>query len=196
MQTSVLIIDPQYLTRSGLFHLLDNTDNLSIEMSEDVNPEEAYAPYDVIIADYLEPYSTDVKTGFRQELLEKYTPKLLIISADRNSSRIKDLISLGVPGYLTKDCTPDEILSAIEMISKGNRFYCNKILDIVMEQSVEEEEENCAPTDLSPREYEVLQLITKGQTTTKIADNLHVSVHTINSHRKSILKKLNLKTLK
>jgi DNA-binding NarL/FixJ family response regulator len=63
-----------------------------------------------------------------------------------------------------------------------------------MEKRAEEVNANCEPTDLSPREYEVLQLITKGQKTVDIADTLHVSVHTINSHRKSILKKLNMKS--
>ena len=56
----------------------------------------------------------------------------------------------------------------------------------------EEQEENCEPTDLSPREFQVLKLITKGKKTVEIADNLNVSVHTINSHRKNMLKKLNL----
>ncbi len=54
------------------------------------------------------------------------------------------------------------------------------------------EKDDCEPTNLSPREFEVLELITKSMTTAQIADELHLSVHTINSHRKNILKKLNL----
>ena len=65
---------------------------------------------------------------------------------------------------------------------------------MLIENEQEAKEVDCEPTDLSPREFEVLQLITKGHKTVQIADELNVSVHTINSHRKNILKKLNLKS--
>ena len=55
-----------------------------------------------------------------------------------------------------------------------------------------EKVEDCEPTNLTPREYEVLELITRGKTTAQIAEELHLSVHTINSHRKNILRKLNM----
>ncbi|MEM6526091.1 MAG: response regulator transcription factor [Bacteroidota bacterium] len=191
MKTSVLIVDPQYLTRNGLFHLLDNLDDLNIEMEEDVELNQDYSNYDVIITDYLEPYTTTIKNGFKESLLEKYTDRLLIISADQNKSRIKELINKGAPGYLTKDCTPDEILSAVEMISKGNRFYCNKVLETLTHVEGNDPED-CVPTNLSAREVEILKLIAVGNSTAKIADGLHISVHTVNSHRKNILKKLKL----
>ena len=191
MKTSVLIVDPQYLTRNGLFHLLDNLDGLNIEMKEDVKTDQDYSGYNVIITDYLEPYTTTVKNGFRENLLEKYTDKLLVISADQNKLRIKELINMGAPGYLTKDCTPDEILSAVEMIAKGNRFYCNKVLELLTHVEGNDPDD-CVPTNLSSREVEILKLIAKGLSTAKIADQLHISVHTVNSHRKNILKKLKL----
>jgi DNA-binding NarL/FixJ family response regulator len=58
----------------------------------------------------------------------------------------------------------------------------------------EEVGQNCEPTDLSKREFEVLELIAKGFRTADIAEKLFVSIHTINSHRKNILKKLKLKS--
>jgi len=103
------------------------------------------------------------------------------------------LLDMGVRCILTKGCSKQEILNAIHSISKGNRFYCNRILDQVMTRS-ESDEVTCEPADLSPREFEVLQLITKGKKTVDIADQLNISIHTINSHRKNILKKLNLKS--
>lgn len=191
MKTSVLIVDPQYLTRNGLFHLLDNYDNLNIDMTEDVDAGADYSTFDVILMDYLEPYTSNVKAGFRENLLEKYTNRLLIISADQNKSRIKELINMGAPGYLTKDCTPDEILSAVDMIGKGNRFYCNKVLELLTHVDGNDPDD-CVPTNLTSREVEVLKLIATGFSTAKISDHLHISVHTVNSHRKNILKKLKL----
>ncbi|MEM7106708.1 MAG: response regulator transcription factor [Bacteroidota bacterium] len=191
MKTSVLIVEPQYLTRNGLFHLLDNLDDLNIDMDENIQFNQDYSSYDVIITDYLEPYTTTIKNGFKESLLEKYTDRLLIISADQNRSRIKELINKGTPGYLTKDCTPEEILSAVEMISKGNRFYCNQVLETLTHVEVSDTD-NGTPTNLSAREVEILKLIAIGKSTAKIADELHISVHTVNSHRKNILKKLKL----
>ena len=191
MKTSVLIVDPQYLTRNGLFHLLDNFDNLNIEMTEDVDVGADYSTFDVILMDYLEPYTSNVKVGFRENLLEKYTDRLLIISSDQNKSRIKELINMGAPGYLTKDCTPDEILSAVDMIGKGNLFYCNKVLELLTHVDGNDPDD-CVPTNLTSREVEVLKLIATGFSTAKISDPLHISVHTVNSHRKNILKKLKL----
>ncbi len=193
MKTSVLIVDPQFLTRNGLFHLLDNVDQLEIEMTEELCEDIDYAQFDVIIADYLKPYTGLVKKDFSKMLLREYGNKVLIISADYNKRRIKEVISAGASGYLTKDCIPDEILSAVEMISKGNRFYCNKVLEMLTH--VEGNDPNdCAPANLSEREIEILKLIANGSSSLKIADQLHISVHTVNSHRKNILKKLKLKS--
>ena len=191
MKTSVLIVDPQYLTRNGLFHLLDNIDKLKIEMAEELNADLRYASFDVIIADYLEPYTSSIKCDFKEILLKNHSRRLLIISADQNKTRIREMISLGTSGYLTKDCTPDEILSAVEMIAKGNRFYCNKVLELLTHVEGNDPDD-CVPTNLSAREVEILKLIAKGFSTAKIADSLHISVHTVNSHRKNILKKLKL----
>lgn len=191
MKTSVLILDPQYLTRNGLFHLLDNIDTLEITMAEEMTTNLDYAHFDVIIADYLEPYTSSVKHGFKETLLTDHSAKLLIISADQNKVRIKEMLSMGTPGYLTKDCTPDEILSAVEMISMGNRFYCNKVLELLTHVEGNDPHD-CVPTNLSAREVEVLKLIATGYSTAKISDSLHISVHTVNSHRKNILRKLKL----
>lgn len=191
MEISVLIIDPQFLTRNGLFHLLDNIGPLTIEMAEDIEDNKDYSSYDVIIADYIEPYDATVKQDFKEKLLKSFNSKLLVISSDQNKARIKEVISMGTPGFLTKDCTPDEILSAVEMIAQGNRFYCNKVLEMLTHVEGNDPMD-CVPTQLSSREVEVLKLIAIGLSTAKIAEKLFISVHTVNSHRKNILKKLHL----
>ena len=189
--TSVLISDPQFLTRNGLFHLLDNADRFAIEMTEDITTVENLSQYDIIITDYLQPYSLDVHEDHYNFLFPGYSDKVLVISADNDRSRIKEIINMGTPGFLTKDCTPDEILSALEMISQGNRFYCNKVLETLIHIDGNDPND-CVPTTLSSRETEILKLIAGGKSTAQIADELHISIHTVNSHRKNILKKLKL----
>src|SRR5690606_33590856 len=90
-----------------------------------------------------------------------------------------------------KDCDKEEFMHAIITVAQGDRFYCSKILDIVFEP----ESKSDAPChNLSKRELEVLSLVVKGYSTTDIANKLYLSVHTISSHRKNILKKLNLRS--
>lgn len=193
---SVFLSDFQFLTQEGFKSLLARNDKFQLMGQEEdwdlLQDQLTDNQPDVLVIDY-RPGESDFVNRLKS-IKELGIKNILILTSDTKKDRVREILKTGVKGMVTKTCSEQEIVNSILAVSQGNRFYCNKILDIVMEQSVEEEEENCAPTDLSPREYEVLQLITKGQTTTKIADALHVSVHTINSHRKSILKKLNLKS--
>ena len=168
------------------FQLLDVTDEYNglVERVAEQQP-------DVLIMDYK---SEDGEMMIMLDGLIKHpiTNVLIITNEDRNTE-IQQLLDMGIRCILTKGCSKEEIVNAIYAISKGNRFYCNRILDQVMTRP-DTPEVTCEPADLSPREFEVLQLITKGRKTVDIADQLNVSVHTINSHRKNILKKLNLKS--
>lgn len=193
---SVFLSDFQFLTQEGFKSLLARNNKFQLVGQEedwDLLKEQLLDNRpDVLVIDY-RPDEQDFVQRLKS-IKELGINNILILTSDTKKERVREILKTGVKGMVTKTCSEQEIVNSILAVSQGNRFYCNKILDIVMEQSVEEDEEDCAPTDLSPREYEVLQLITKGQTTTKIADTLCVSVHTINSHRKSILKKLNLKS--
>ena len=193
---SVFLSDFQFLTQEGLKALINRDERFRLVGShassqdllselKETNPQVVVLDYRVDEKDFQQTLETIKKAGFK---------KILIITGDTHKERVRSVLKTGVKGMVTKTCSEQEIINSILAVSEGNRFYCNKILDIVMEQNGLEEEEDCGPTDLSPREFEVLQLITKGYTTNKIADALHVSVHTINSHRKSILKKLNLRS--
>ncbi len=119
---------------------------------------------------------------------------VLIISGDNNKSSILDILQLGVKGYLTKECSKDEVLHAIHSTSIGEKFFCHKILDIIMEKTFSPEPEACDPTILTARETEILRYIANGYSTQRIADELHLSPHTVHTHRKSIIRKLNIKS--
>lgn len=198
-KVKVLISDFQYLTREGLIHLIEKDEDFDLVGIVD-RPDDllrnvlAHYP-DVLLMDY-QSQDPVLLSLLKQVVASKATNVLIITNNDKRN-HIKNLLDLGIKGIVTKSCSKPEIINAIHSISQNNRFYCNRILDIVMGQDDPGEEiaeVDCEPTDLSPREYEVLQLITKGFKTSEIAEELHVSVHTINSHRKNILKKLKLKS--
>lgn len=196
-QVKVLISDFQFLTREGLIHLIERNDDFNlagvIDGPEDLLHNVIEHHPDVLVMDY---QSQDpILLSLLKQVIDSRATNVLIITNDDRRNHIQALLDLGIKGIVTKSCSKPEIINAIHSISKNNRFYCNRILDILVDQKVDDGGAlNCEPTDLSPREFEVLQLITKGFRTADIANNLHVSVHTINSHRKNILKKLNLRS--
>ena len=125
-----------------------------------------------------------------KKLKETTTSSFLVISNSQTRDSIQQLLGMGIKGILTKNCSEEEIINGLRAVAQGNRFFCNNILELVVDNP--DKEDNCEPTNLTPREYEVLELITRGKTTAQIAEELHLSIHTINSHRKNILRKLNM----
>jgi len=191
----LILFDFQFLTREGLVKLIEGDPALELlevlEHSDDLRHSVVKHQPDIIILDY-EEQKEDLNDLLEEIILNEF-PKVLVVTNRDNKKHIRKLLDLGIKGIVTKGCSKMEIINAIQSIAVGNRFFCNRILDQVM-TNPQTEEVTCDPADLSPREFEVLLLITKGQRTVDIADKLNVSVHTINSHRKNILKKLNLKS--
>ena len=193
--TKVLILDFQFLTREGLIKLTKSTQNFDlVGVLEDENQcmdQVTQLQPDVLILGYSE-HQLDINETLI-EVIKMQAGKVLIVTNEIEKGHIQNLLSFGVKGIITKRCSQTEIIHAIESVAKSNRFFCNSILEIVMAPH-EEVSTYHEPTDLSKRELEVLELIAKGYRTVDIAEKLFVSVHTINSHRKNILKKLNLKS--
>lgn len=191
----VVLSDFQYLTREGLVRFIESDPNLQlvevVEHSQDLRQAIVKHHPDIIILDY-EAQKQDLNT-LLIEVIKNEFPQVLVITNHDNKPHIRQMLDMGIRGIVTKGCSRMEIVNAIQAIAIGNRFFCNRILDQVVTQPATEEV-TCEPADLSPREFEVLKLIIKGQRTVEIADSLSLSVHTINSHRKNILKKLNLKS--
>mgnify|MGYP001235460228 CR=1 FL=1 len=191
----VLISDFQFLTREGLIKLTESTQNFDLvgvlEDQKQCMHQVTQLQPDVLILGYPE-HQLDMNETLT-EIIRMQASKVLIVTNEVEKGHIQNLLSFGVKGIVTKKCSQTEIIHAIESVAKSNRFFCNSILEIVMAPH-EEVVANYESTDLSKRELEVLELIAKGYRTVDIAEKLFVSIHTINSHRKNILKKLNLKS--
>ena len=196
---SILLADSQHLTRLGLKHIIAEKKDLQV-VHEAGNLREMVGilrkeKIDVVLVDYNAPGFMDFNTI---DLLEEANnlSNLLIISSDNRRDQINKVLNFGIQGYLTKECSRDEIIEGIYSTAKGESFFCNKIIDLLVERESgnRQPENTCDPTSLSPRELEIIKLISDGKTTKEIAEMLFLSHHTINTHRKKILKKLELKT--
>ena len=194
---TVAIVDKHDLSSAGLKAFIAEKHDLQLvkEISTKTALENCLTtdPPDVLIADYNIPGFIGLDDLVKAMQLSSKT-QLLIISSDNSRQNINKALESGITGYVTKECSKQEIVKAIYATAGGQKFFCNKILDILLEKHTQKDEEDCEPTNLTTRESEILKLIAEGNSTLTIADKLHLSHHTINTHRKNILKKLNVKS--
>ena len=192
----VLLTDPQDLSRQGMTSFMEQVKDVEV-VDEAFTRNElfeklSYHQPTLVIFDYNYPEHFDVNDISKIHSVSPET-KIIVISADQEKKNIQKVFSLGVHCFLTKECGKAEILDAIDSTIKGEKFVCQRVLDILLEGQIEHEE-TCDPAILSLREIEVVRLISEGLTTKEIAAKLFLSHHTINAHRKNILKKLNAKS--
>ncbi len=171
---------------------LNNLDNWHVTVKDKLPEQATRMGYDIIITDYLSAYSKVIEPSLTQVSYSSEDVNYLIISADNNANRIREMISNGVSGYLTKDCSPEEISMALDTILNGGKFYCNKIIDLITAPASNEKDQHLGL--LTEREKEVLVLISKGLTTAKISNELNISINTLNYHRKTLIRNLKFKS--
>jgi len=194
LKAKVVLADFQFLTRKGISALIQAIPGMQLvkQVDHEHQLEETItqlAPELAVVDVY---GKEDILIPQIERAKEKNETSFLVISNTQNKESIQRLLNSGVKGILTKNCSEEEITNGLIAVSKGSRFFCNTVLEMMVQG--ESDEEDCEPTNLTKREFEVIEFITKGKTTAQIADELHLSVHTINSHRKNILRKLNLKS--
>ncbi len=137
-------------------------------------------------------YSPD--GGFDKALLSELqnlgSVPVLVITEDYSPTMVQFFLNESIKGCLTDNCSMDEIEEAIEKVTVGQQFFCNSVLNNALGTP---DEDNCYPTLLTERETEIVKLIANGRSSKQIAEDLFVSIHTVNTHRKNISKKIGAK---
>jgi two-component system response regulator NreC len=185
------IYDPQFLSSVGVKAVLQSRnepfDVKLLDVTQQLAQQIEKNSPDLLVLEYLG--ENPVQVEVLQEIKQRFKKlKVLIISNDDDTIEIKRRIALGVEGFLTKTCSLHEIQLAVDTIIRGGRFYCQKILGIMTNQ------EEALSVELTPREEQIVRMISKGTASSHIAEKLNLSIHTINSHRKNIIKKLGFKS--
>lgn len=187
--TDVLIADNQLLTFKGIIALLSDITDIKIvgkaTTQAELLQQIAQLKPDVVIIDH------DNGDYFKIAELKKIPlqfdfTRILILSNRQNKNEILDFINDGITNYINKTCTRDELIQAIYATAKGEQFFCASISQILFGEALPAAD----IPQLSPRETEILHLITEGLPNKDIAEKLFLSVHTVKTHRKNIIKKL------
>ena len=196
MGLKILHANANVLMANGLNAILNK--GAGIDTIQNASDEESLfahldqSNYDLVVID---PLSSERFTiGTTLKLREKYPEKkVLIISEIHSPQNVLQVLEKGVQGYLTRQCDAAEITEAIFAIAKGEKFYCNKVIDIALNKKFDPD--NCEPTSLTQRENEITTLIASGLTNKEIGEKIHLSHHTVHTHRKNILKKLGINSV-
>lgn len=184
---NVLIADNQLLTREGVASILTGISDISI--SGQVNNRAdlaqmiiAYRP-DVIIIDHLN--SSELKKINNHHDLSR----VLVLSNKKQKGEILETLGLGIKNYISKECTRQELVHAIYATAQGKQFFCENTLQVLFGNKITGKNIDDTPL-LSQRETEIVNLVTEGLTNKEIAEKLFLSIHTVKTHRKNIIKKL------
>lgn len=194
----VLIVDDHSFVRKGLLHVLQELDD-TIESDEASSFEDAVVQlqaeqcYDLVLLDI----SLGGRSGFELlQFINQQQPGLpvLIISMHPEEQYALRSIKMGAAGYLSKHSAPDELINAVQQI-KAHGAYISPTIARMMtsELSSKRRSQAVSPHDLlTNREMEVAVMIASGKPMRQIAEGLHLSIKTVNTHRTRLLKKLQL----
>lgn len=153
---------------------------------------------DVLILDITMPIldGFEVLKHFKKNKIDQ---KVIILSSYDDVKIVQEVLNLGCKGYISKNNAGEHIVNAIKAVANGDQYFSNDIQNILLKslsgQMVPQGDmpDKFLLDSLTERELDVLKLITKEHSTIEMADLLNLSVNTVETYRKSLLKKLNVK---
>ncbi len=196
MATRILLVDDHRVMLSGLRAMLDQEPDLEVVgMAEDgrtaVSMVDELRP-DVVLMDVGMPQLNGMEAT-SQIVSDHPNTKVIALSAHADRRRVQAMLEAGAQAYVTKETAGAEVLKAVRRAQKGLKFLSSDVTDIVVEGFVNPRAEPVtAMQELAGREREVLQLLSEGLTSGEIASQLHISTNTVDTHRRNIMKKLDL----
>jgi DNA-binding NarL/FixJ family response regulator len=192
---NVVVIDDHVVVRAGICRLLDaerdiqviaqgGSGNEAIRLCAELHPT-------VLVLDYALPDLDGLETT--EHIVRQPTPpRILILTMHESEEYATRLIRAGAAGYLVKTAPVEMVLEAVRIVAEGRRYVSPQIMELMVGRlgaSVADVPESV----LSNREMQVLIRLAQGLSTREAADDLHLSVSTVETYRGRILEKLNLR---
>jgi DNA-binding NarL/FixJ family response regulator len=121
--------------------------------------------------------------------------KILVLTMHDSPEAATNVLAAGAAGLVLKSDATHDLVMAVQAIAKGKPFLSPAVTDIIVGQLVKTAKPGPSPSDLTPRELEILKLLAQGQSHKEIGFALDISVKTVDAHRTNIMRKLSLNTL-
>lgn len=199
---STLLADDHDLMRQGIRSLLESNPNFEIcgearDGSEAVDKAIELRP-DVVVLDVSMP-GIDGLEAARQIRRHLPNTKVLIFTVDDTAQMVRDMFDAGAHGYVLKSDASTHLVAAIEAVAQNDLYFSSGISSIVIDSLVNSRDATAEtePRDpcLTARETEIAALLAKGMSNKEIATALFISVRTVETHRRSIHRKLGFQSL-
>jgi two-component system response regulator NreC len=201
MATKILIADNHGILRQGISALIEKHSDMEVvgqadngltvvELARELQP-------DVVLMDVSMPVLNGIEAT-RQIKSELPHIKVLALSVHAKREFVLDMVRAGVSGYMLKECVFDDLVHAIKVIVAGQSYLSPQIAAIVLEGITKDSVFGIVDSDskaLTPRENQILQLLTEGNSAKQIASQLGLSVKTIEANRRQIMEKTDVDNL-
>jgi len=187
-KVSVFIVDDHYLVIEGIRALLHDENGIEwmghatnavscLEFLKHLQP-------DVVLMDVNLPDKNGTELC---KVVKQLYPSIRVLGLSTFNQQviIRSMVDNGASGYVLKNATKEELLEAIDAIVRGETYFSTEAADSLQTASQQ--------LSITRREKEVLQLIAEGLTNAEISEKLFISIPTVNTHRKSILEKFEVK---
>ncbi len=200
MKIKILLVDDHKILRDGICSLVKGYPDMEVvgeaadgrtalRLAEELSP-------DVVIMDISMPDLNGIDATRR---INADHPKIKVIALSMHYDKqfVSEIFKAGASGYLLKDCAFDELEHAIRIVMDNKTYINPQIASLIVESLVTQNttSNQKAFSLLTEREREVLQLIAEGKSTKQIASHLKVSAKTIESHRRQVMGKLNIRNV-
>jgi DNA-binding NarL/FixJ family response regulator len=192
----VLLAEDHALVRAGFRALLENLPGIQVvaeagDGREALRLIETHRP-NVVLMDITMPGLNGLEAAARVASEFPYV-HVIILSMHANEEYVLQALRAGAAGYLLKDADPAELEMAVTAVARGETYLSPPVSKRVIADYVRRVgDESSSLVRLTPRQREVLQLITEGHTTREIARILDVSVKTVETHRTQLMERLDI----
>ena len=186
----LLIADDHKILLEGIVSLLQSEGSFDVaatagngyEVMELLNKND----YDVCLLDFNMPGLDGMETA-KLIKASKSEIKIIMLTTYNDKEIISELVHIGVSGYLLKNSDKTELAEAIKKVMSGRYYFSAEVEEIIMQGIAEKK--NTEVITLTDRETEIVKLLGKEYTNEKIANELHISYRTVETHRKNIMQK-------
>lgn len=197
MTVRIILADDHNIVREGLRSLIEKETDLevvgeandgrkAVHLAGELKP-------DLVIMDVSMPELNGIEAT-RQITRDMPDIKVLALSMHSDKRFVAGILKAGAAGYLLKDCAFEEMAGAIKAVAGGGTYLSPGVAGAVVQDYVRRlsDSDSSPSTVLTPREREVVQLLAEGKSTKQVAARLHVSVKTVETHRRQVMEKLDI----
>ena len=195
----ILIADDHAVMRAGLRLLLDGQDDMQVvdeagDGWQTVEKAVALRP-DIVLLDITMPGLSGLEAA-RQIRQKAPEVKLVVLTMHDDEAYLRQFLQIGAAGYIVKKAADTELVAAIRAVHRGESFIHPSLTRVLIDRYLQQPPPARAKgpaEELTPRETEVLRLVAQGYTSQQIADQLSISVNTVETHRAHVMEKLGLR---